>query len=65
MQQEMIPMLVEQGYAAIGVIFDVWGFAGVINDKLKEGRAYVGKGTEPESRDDGETEVVSGKPPLS
>jgi len=35
---DMIPMLVQQGYAAIAVAFDVWGLAGLVADALKKGR---------------------------
>jgi len=35
----MIPMLLEQGYRIIAVAFDVWGLAGMVADKIKEGRA--------------------------
>lgn len=32
-------MLLEQGYRIIAVAFDVWGLAGMVADKIKEGRA--------------------------
>jgi len=35
----MVPMLLEQGYRIIAVAFDVWGLAGMVADKIKEGRA--------------------------
>ena len=38
---DMIPMLVQQGFAAIAVAFDVWGLAGLMADALKKGRAAV------------------------
>jgi 4-hydroxy-2-oxoheptanedioate aldolase len=35
---DMIPMLIQQGYAGIAVAFDVWGLAGLVADALKKGR---------------------------
>lgn len=35
---DMIPMLVQQGFAAIAVAFDVWGLAQLVADALKKGR---------------------------
>lgn len=38
MAMEQIPMMVEQGYRAISVVFDVWGLANLVDGKMKEGR---------------------------
>lgn len=55
----MIPMMIQQGYAAIAVTFDVWGLAGLVNDGMKAARAVVNG----ESAENGEKEVavVGGK----
>jgi len=41
MAPEMIPGMIEQGYAAIAVAFDVWGFANLVNSGIKQGRAFA------------------------
>lgn len=35
---DLVPMMLEQGYAGIAVVFDVWGLAGLVADALKKGR---------------------------
>ena len=64
---EMIPMMIQQGYAVIGVAFDVWGLAGLVNDGMKAARAIVEKGDLPEAKEgepeSTEAEVVNGKAP--
>ncbi len=41
MSSEMIPMMIEQGYRAIAVTFDVWGFANMVNDGVKNAKAVA------------------------
>lgn len=61
----MIPMLIQQGYVAIAVVFDVWGMAGLVNDGVKKARAFVEGGEDSENKDGEKSEVVNGKPPSS
>ncbi len=70
----LVPVLMQQGYSAIAVCFDVWGLANMLSDGLKEGRALVLKGSETAAAgangkngvDNGEEkEVVNGKAPPS
>lgn len=44
---QMIPMMIQQGYMAIAVAFDMWGLAGLVNDAMKGARAIVEQ--EPET----------------
>jgi 4-hydroxy-2-oxoheptanedioate aldolase len=37
----MIPGMIEQGYRAIAVAFDVWGFANLVHGGLQAGRAFA------------------------
>lgn len=41
MSPEMIPMMIQQGYRAIAVVFDVWGLANMVHGSLKQGRALA------------------------
>jgi 4-hydroxy-2-oxoheptanedioate aldolase len=43
MAPEMIPGMIEQGYRAIAVAFDVWGFANLVNSGIQQGREYAQK----------------------
>lgn len=40
---DLVPMLVQQGYAVIAVAFDYWGLAGMVKESLDKGRGYVKK----------------------
>lgn len=59
----MIPMMVQQGYVAIAVVFDVWGMARLVSEGVKGARALVESQEEPEGKESDEAEVVNGKPP--
>jgi 4-hydroxy-2-oxoheptanedioate aldolase len=41
MAPEMIPMLIQSGYRAIAVEFDVWGFTRLVDSSIKAGREYA------------------------
>lgn len=62
-------MMIQQGYVAIGVAFDVWGISALVNDSMKAARAIVEKGDGSGGKDgeaeDSTTEVVNGKAPPS
>ncbi|KAI1839848.1 hypothetical protein JX265_009926 [Neoarthrinium moseri] len=38
MAPEMIPMMIQQGYRAIAVTFDVWGFANMVHSNLQKAK---------------------------
>lgn len=59
----MIPMMIQQGYVAIAVVFDVWGMAGLVNEGVKKARAIVENQEKPKGEEGEKTEVVNGKPP--
>jgi 4-hydroxy-2-oxoheptanedioate aldolase len=46
MAPDMIPGMIQQGYRAIAVAFDVWGFANLVNTSLAQGRAFAQKSDE-------------------
>lgn len=37
----MIPMMIQQGYSAIAVVFDVWGIANLLNDGIKQAKEFA------------------------
>ena len=37
----MIPMMLQQGYKALAVTFDVWGVANMVKDGMDEARAVI------------------------
>lgn len=41
MAPEMIPMMIDQGFAAIAVVFDVWGFANMVKNGLTQARGFA------------------------
>ncbi|KAK2623714.1 hypothetical protein QTJ16_006895 [Diplocarpon rosae] len=41
MVPEMVPMMIQQGYKAIAVAFDMWGLANVVNGNLQKGRDFA------------------------
>lgn len=41
MSTEMIPMLIQNGYRAIAVQFDVWGFTRMVDAALVSGRQHA------------------------
>ncbi|ORY67554.1 Pyruvate/Phosphoenolpyruvate kinase-like domain-containing protein [Pseudomassariella vexata] len=43
MSPEMIPMMIEQGYRCIAVIFDVWGLAHLVHGGVQTARGYAQK----------------------
>lgn len=36
-----IPSMIEQGYRAIAVAFDLWGFSNMVKEKLDQATAYA------------------------
>lgn len=42
-------MFIAQGYAAIAVVFDYWGLAGLVSDTMKKGKEIVKQVVEAES----------------
>jgi 4-hydroxy-2-oxoheptanedioate aldolase len=34
----MIPGMIQQGFRAIATVFDVWGFANLVDGSIKKGR---------------------------
>ncbi len=69
----IVPMMIDQGYAAIAVAFDVWAVANLVNDSIKDAKAIAqalpapkGKADEAEHATNGTThEMVNGKAPPS
>jgi 4-hydroxy-2-oxoheptanedioate aldolase len=50
MSIEQVPMLIQQGFRAIAVQFDVWGLTRLVHTSLKQGREYAKQaGTESNS----------------
>lgn len=43
---DLIPVLAQQGYAAIAVAFDYWGLAGLVADAMKKGKEFVKQAAE-------------------
>jgi 4-hydroxy-2-oxoheptanedioate aldolase len=41
MTLDMIPSLIQSGHRAIAVQFDVWGFARLVDNSLKEAKVYA------------------------
>lgn len=39
----MIPSMIEQGYRAITVAFDLWGFSNMVKEKLDQATEYASK----------------------
>jgi 4-hydroxy-2-oxoheptanedioate aldolase len=39
----MIPIMLQQGYKALAVTFDVWGVANMVTDGMNEARAITEK----------------------
>lgn len=39
----MIPVMLQQGYKALAVTFDVWGVANMVNDGMNEARGIIEK----------------------
>jgi 4-hydroxy-2-oxoheptanedioate aldolase len=37
----MIPGMIQQGFRAIAVAFDVWGFANLVDGGIKKGREFA------------------------
>lgn len=37
----MIPSMIEQGYRAIAVAFDLWGFSNMVKEKLDQATEYA------------------------
>lgn len=38
---QAIPSMIEQGYRAIAVAFDLWGFSNMVKDKLNQAAEYA------------------------
>jgi len=41
MAPEMIPMMIQQGYAAIAIAFDAWGLANLVHGGIKQARGFA------------------------
>lgn len=41
MAPEMIPMMIQQGYKAIAVLFDMWGLANLVNSGIQKGKEFA------------------------
>jgi 4-hydroxy-2-oxoheptanedioate aldolase len=41
MSVDQVPMLIQQGFRAIAVQFDVWGLTRLVHTSLKQGREYA------------------------
>jgi 4-hydroxy-2-oxoheptanedioate aldolase len=39
----MIPIMLQQGYTALAVAFDVWGMANMVKDGMEEARTVIVK----------------------
>jgi 4-hydroxy-2-oxoheptanedioate aldolase len=51
---EMVPMLIQQGFRAIAVQFDVWGLSKLIHGSLTQARAAAQKvGAEANGKSNG------------
>lgn len=60
---EMIPMMIQQGFRIIFLLFDVWGTAGLLHDRMKAARASLEGADEPDGESGEKTQVVNGKSP--
>lgn len=41
----MIPMMIDQGYRAVVVLFDLWGITHMVHGALEKGRAFAQQST--------------------
>ena len=41
MSVDQVPMLIEQGFGAIAIAFDVWGLAGLVAGNLAQAREFA------------------------
>lgn len=41
MSLDMVPMMIQQGYRAIAVAFDMWGFANLCHGSLEKAKAFA------------------------
>lgn len=57
----MIPMMLQQGYKALAVTFDVWGVANMVNDGMKEARAIIEQDVAANEKSNGEQAVNGSK----
>jgi len=62
MALEMIPMMIQQGYRAIAVAFDVWGFANLVHGNLKQAKEFAAQASEANGVPNG---IPNGKAPPS
>jgi hypothetical protein len=46
----MIPMMIQQGYGAIAVVFDYWGLANMVHSGLKEAKGILDNAAAAESK---------------
>jgi 4-hydroxy-2-oxoheptanedioate aldolase len=53
MTMDQTPMLLQQGYGAIFVAFDVWGIAHLVQGNLAQGRQYAAETEKPEGEANG------------
>ena len=37
----MVPMMIQQGYRAIAVAFDMWGLSNLVHGSIAKGREYA------------------------
>ncbi|KAK3296513.1 Pyruvate/Phosphoenolpyruvate kinase-like domain-containing protein [Chaetomium fimeti] len=58
----MIPILLQQGYKALAVAFDVWGVANMVKDGMNEARAVIEKDVDAQAAKaaEGTVEVANG-----
>jgi 4-hydroxy-2-oxoheptanedioate aldolase len=47
---QMIPMMIQQGYGAIAVVFDYWGLANMVHSGLKEAKGILDNAAAAESK---------------
>ena len=41
MAMAQVPSMIDQGFAAIAVVFDVWGIAGMVSSAMAEARKAI------------------------
>jgi 4-hydroxy-2-oxoheptanedioate aldolase len=58
----MIPILLEQGYKALAVTFDVWGVANMVKDGMTEARAVIEKQVDAAKEQNGAAKEGNGVP---
>jgi len=57
----MIPMMIQQGYRAIAVTFDLWGLANLVHGSLAQGREFAKQAGAANGTANGKAPTLNGK----